>query len=134
MQVARVGRSGLSVSRLCLGSMYFGGKTQEREAVQMMDAALDAGIVFWDTSNMYNAGRSEEVVGRGLRELGARERVVLASKVFYPRGRPNDRGAGVATSCKNSTRSCGACRPSGSISTISIVPILRRRSTKRSRP
>ncbi len=95
MQVARIGRSGLSVSRLSLGSMYFGGKTPEREAVQMMATALEAGIFFWDTSNMYNAGRSEEVVGRGLRELAARDRVVLASKVFYPMGAgPNDRGAG----------------------------------------
>jgi len=75
--------------------MYFGGPTPEREALQLMDAALHAGIVFWDTSIMYNAGRSEEVVGRGLRELGARDRVVLASKVFYPMGEgPNDRGTG----------------------------------------
>ncbi len=95
MRFARVGRSGLSVSRLCLGSMYFGGTTPEREAVQMMGSALDAGIIFWDTSNMYNAGRSEEVVGRGLRELGARDRVVLSSKVFYPMGEgPNNHGAG----------------------------------------
>jgi aryl-alcohol dehydrogenase-like predicted oxidoreductase len=95
MRFARVGRSGLLVSRLCLGTMYFGGTTSEDDALQLMRAALDAGISFWDTSNMYNAGRAEEAVGRGLRELGGRDRVVLATKVFYPMGEdPNDRGAG----------------------------------------
>ena len=95
MKFARVGRSGLTVSRLCLGSMYFGGTTDEGEAIRLMGSALDAGITFWDTSNMYNAGRSEEVVGVGLRELGARDRVVLATKVFYPMGEgPNNSGGG----------------------------------------
>ncbi len=95
MRIARVGESGLSVSRLCLGSMYFGGVTARDEAVRIMAAALDAGISFFDTSDMYNAGRSEEVVGEGLRELRARDRVVLATKVFYATSEsPNDRGAG----------------------------------------
>lgn len=95
MKFARVGRSGLTVSRLCLGSMYFGGPTEETEAVRLMGAALDAGITFWDTSNMYNSGRSEQVVGLGLRELGARDKVVLATKVFYAMGEgPNNSGGG----------------------------------------
>lgn len=95
MPIARVGRSGLSVSRLCLGSMYFGGVTPVRDAVTLMSAALDAGIFFWDTSNLYNDGRSEAAVGEGLRTLKARDRVVLATKVFYahPGAGPNDRGA-----------------------------------------
>ena len=94
MQIARIGKSGLSVSRLCLGSMYFGGVTPEQDALRLMGAALEAGIFFWDSSNMYNDGRAEEVVGLGLRELRARDKVVLATKVFYPRGDgPNDRGA-----------------------------------------
>ena len=75
--------------------MYFGGTTAEDESIRLMGSALDAGITFWDTSNMYNAGRSEEVVGVGLRELGARDRVVLATKVFYPMGdSPNNSGGG----------------------------------------
>ena len=95
MKIARVGSSGLSVTRLCLGSMYFGGITPEADAVRIMSAALDAGISFFDTSDIYNAGRSEEAVGRGLRELKARDRVVLATKVFYPvTDAPNERGAG----------------------------------------
>jgi aryl-alcohol dehydrogenase-like predicted oxidoreductase len=95
MRYKRVGSSGLTVSRLCLGSMYFGGTTPDDQAVELMRAALDAGITFWDTSNMYNAGRAEEVMGRGLRELKARDQVVLETKVYYPMGQgPNDRGLG----------------------------------------
>lgn len=96
MRIARVGRSGLSVSKLCLGTWLFGDPTPEEEALQIMRSALDAGIFFWDTSNHYNLGGSEEVVGRGLRELGVRDQVVLATKVFYPtkRGGPNDSGGG----------------------------------------
>ncbi len=95
MRFTRVGRSGLSVSKLCLGTWLFGDPTPEPEALQIMRSALDAGIFFWDTSNHYNAGGSEEVVGRGLRELGVRNQVVLATKVFYPVGPgPNDQGGG----------------------------------------
>lgn len=75
--------------------MYFGGTTSDDEAMELMRAAFEAGISFWDTSNMYNAGRAEETVGRGLQELGIRDQVVLATKVFYPMGKgPNDCGAG----------------------------------------
>jgi 1-deoxyxylulose-5-phosphate synthase len=91
----RVGNNGLMVSQLCLGSMYFGGTTPETEAFNLMKAALDCGITFWDTSNMYNSGEAERVMGRGLRKLNARDDVVLATKVFYPRGDgPNDHGLG----------------------------------------
>src|SRR5690242_19088600 len=74
--------------------MYFGGPTTKDEAIRLMGSALDAGITFWDTSNMDNAGRSEEVVGVGLRELGARDRVVLATKVFYPMGEGTNNSGG----------------------------------------
>src|SRR5713226_3690670 len=96
MRTARVGRSGLSVSKLCLGTWLFGDPTPEPEAFQIMRAALDAGIFFWDSSNHYNLGGSEEVVGRGLRALGVRDEVVLGTKVFYPtrRAGPNDHGGG----------------------------------------
>jgi 1-deoxyxylulose-5-phosphate synthase len=91
----RVGNSGLTVSRLCLGSMYFGGTTPEAEALDLMRAALDAGITFWDTSNMYNSGAAETVMGRGLKSLNARDQVVLATKVYYQMGDgPNDSGLG----------------------------------------
>lgn len=95
MRNARVGTSGLTVSRLCLGSMYFGGVTQQAEATRLVEAALDAGITFFDSSNMYNAGEAEAGLGQALETLGARSRITLASKVFYPMGDgPNDRGAG----------------------------------------
>jgi aryl-alcohol dehydrogenase-like predicted oxidoreductase len=91
----RVGKSGLVVSQLCLGSMYFGGTTADDDALELMKAALDAGITFWDTSNMYNSGRAEEVMGRGLSTLKARDQVVLETKVYYRMGEgPNDLGGG----------------------------------------
>jgi aryl-alcohol dehydrogenase-like predicted oxidoreductase len=95
MRTARVGNSGLVVSKLCLGSMYFGGVTEQAEATALVAAALDAGISFFDSSNMYNAGRAESTLGNALHELKARDRIVLATKVFYPMGEgPNERGGG----------------------------------------
>ena len=95
MRTARVGSSGLVVSKLCLGSMYFGGVTEQGEATQLVAAALEAGISFYDSSNMYNAGRAESTLGAALHELKARKRIVLATKVFYPMGEgPNERGGG----------------------------------------
>lgn len=87
MKYARLGRSGLKVSKLCLGTMNFGVDTDEKEAFRIMDAALDAGINFFDTANIYgwgkNAGRTEEIIGRWFAQGGGRrEKVVLATK-FY---------------------------------------------------
>ncbi|RUS45808.1 aldo/keto reductase [Cohnella sp. AR92] len=85
MKYAKLGRSGLNVSRLCLGTMNFGVDTDEREAFRIMDAAIDAGINFFDTANIYgwgeNAGRTEEIIGRWFAQGGGRrEKVVLATK------------------------------------------------------
>ncbi|THF72707.1 aldo/keto reductase [Cohnella fermenti] len=85
MKYAKLGRSGLNVSRLCLGTMNFGVDTDEKEAFQIMDAAVDAGINFFDTANIYgwgeNAGRTEEIIGRWFAQGGGRrEKVVLATK------------------------------------------------------
>lgn len=87
MKYAYLGKSGLKVSRLCLGTMNFGVSTDEKEAFRIMDAALDAGINFFDTANIYgwgeNAGRTEEIIGRWFAQGGSRrEKVVLATK-FY---------------------------------------------------
>ncbi|MEH7095755.1 aldo/keto reductase [Neobacillus vireti] len=87
MEYTTLGRTGLKVSRLCLGTMNFGVDTEEKEAFRIMDAALDAGINFFDTANVYgwgeNAGRTEEIIGRWFAQGGGRrERVVLATKVF----------------------------------------------------
>jgi aryl-alcohol dehydrogenase-like predicted oxidoreductase len=95
MKYQRVGQSGLTVSRLVLGSQFFGGSTEEDEAHDLMAAALDVGINFFDTSNMYQEGASEIVMGDGLKKLGVRDQVVLATKVYYRMGPGlNDFGAG----------------------------------------
>jgi aryl-alcohol dehydrogenase-like predicted oxidoreductase len=82
-----LGRSGVKVSRLCLGTMNFGVDTDEKEAFRIMDAALDAGINFFDTANGYGwgvkVGLTEEIIGRWFAQGGGRrERVVLAAKVY----------------------------------------------------
>ncbi|WP_419871160.1 aldo/keto reductase [Candidatus Pristimantibacillus sp. PTI5] len=87
MQYTKLGRSGLRVSRLCLGTMNFGVDTDERESFRILDAALDAGINFIDTANIYgwgeNAGRTEEIIGKWFQQGdGRRERTVLATKVY----------------------------------------------------
>lgn len=87
MEYSKLGRSGLRVSRLCLGTMNFGVSTEEKEAFRIMDAALDAGINFFDTANVYgwgeNSGRTEEIVGRWFAQGGGRrERTALATKVY----------------------------------------------------
>jgi aryl-alcohol dehydrogenase-like predicted oxidoreductase len=87
MEYRSLGRTGVQVSALCLGCMNFGFPTPEDEALAIIDAALDAGINFLDTANVYNRGRSEEIVGRALQHNGKRERIVLATKVH---GRMDD--------------------------------------------
>ncbi|MFK4297904.1 aryl-alcohol dehydrogenase-like predicted oxidoreductase [Arthrobacter sp. GAS37] len=96
MQYTHLGRSGLSVSRLCLGTMNFGPQTEESVAHSIMDSALDAGINFFDTANVYgghdNLGWTEEILGRWFAKGGERrERVVLATKLYGTMtDRPNE--------------------------------------------
>lgn len=93
MEYRTLGRTGVSVSALCLGTMMFGpwGNTDEDECVRMIHEALDAGINFLDTADVYGEGRSEEIVGRSLK--GRRDDVVLATKVHGEMGKgPNERG------------------------------------------
>jgi aryl-alcohol dehydrogenase-like predicted oxidoreductase len=91
MEYRRLGSSGLKVSPLCLGTMLFGGATEEAEAARIVGAARDAGVNFIDTANVYTDGRSEEIVGRLLRK--GRDWWVVATKVANPVGKgPNERG------------------------------------------
>ncbi len=88
-----LGRTGLRVSPFCLGAMMFGawGNRDHDECVRMVDTALDAGINFIDTADVYAAGESEEIVGKALK--GRRDNVVLATKFHGPMGDdPNERG------------------------------------------
>lgn len=104
MEYRYLGKSGLKVSRLCLGTMNFGVDTDERESFRIMDAALDAGINFFDTANIYgwgeNAGRTEEIIGRWFAQGGGRrEKVALATKFYGDMSDQNDgpnRGAGLS--------------------------------------
>ncbi len=75
------GLTGVKVSPLCLGCMNFGGKTNPEDSFAIIDRAIDAGINFIDTANIYSRGRSEEVVGDALNRNGKRDRIVLATKV-----------------------------------------------------
>jgi len=94
MQYTFLGRTGMKVSRLCLGTMNFGNLTEEKEAFRIMDEALDAGINFFDTANVYGwepRGLTEEIIGRWFRQGGGRrEKVILATKVYNDMQDPND--------------------------------------------
>jgi len=99
MQYIRFGRTGLNVSQLCLGTMSMGSSAwkswvlDEAESIAILRRALDLGITFFDMADWYSAGRNEEVVGKNLLRMSARERLVLATKVYYPMSEdPNDRG------------------------------------------
>jgi aryl-alcohol dehydrogenase-like predicted oxidoreductase len=91
MEHVRLGRSGLQVSRLCLGTMTFGLQSDETTAIAIMDRAAEAGVDFLDTSDAYplggdlaSRGRTEEIIGRWLR--GKRDRFIIATKCFAPTG------------------------------------------------
>jgi hypothetical protein len=91
MEYRRLGRSGLKVSEICLGTMTFGHGTDAAEAERIVRTSLDAGVTFFDTADGYSDGVSETMLGQA---LGARRReVVIATKVFAPMGPgPNDSG------------------------------------------
>jgi len=91
MMYRKLGQSGLRVSPLCLGTMMFGGPTDEATAHRIIDQAADQGTNFIDTANAYEKGRSEEVVGRGI--AARRRHWILATKLANPMGPgPNDKG------------------------------------------
>jgi aryl-alcohol dehydrogenase (NADP+) len=99
MEHVRLGRTGLEVSRLCLGTMTFGLQCDEQTSVAILDAAVAGGVTFLDTADVYplggtleTVGRTEEILGRWLR--GRRAEVVVATKCFFPTSaRPWDRGS-----------------------------------------
>ncbi|HZK76303.1 MAG TPA: aldo/keto reductase [Candidatus Kapabacteria bacterium] len=95
MNYTNLGRSGLKVSRLCLGTMNFGARTPEEEAFRIMDRALELGINFIDTANVYSrpspTGTTETIIGKWLAQGGRREKIVLATKLYGKMSdRPND--------------------------------------------
>ena len=102
MKTVSLGRTGVRVSPLCLGCMNFGGRTNEADSIRIIDHAIDAGINFIDTANVYGhepgdyhtgRGRSEMIVGKALQDSSKRASVVLATKVHYSMSDdPNMRG------------------------------------------
>jgi NDP-hexose 2,3-enoyl reductase len=113
MEYTNLGRTGLSVSRLCLGTMNFGPVTEEADSFAIMDRALEHGINFFDTANVYGwktgEGITEHIIGRWLAQGdGRRDKVVLATKVYGKMGDwPNEQGLSarhIVTACEASLR------------------------------
>ncbi len=118
MQYTSLGRSGLQVSRFCLGTMNFGMVTDESTSFEIMDEAVEVGINFVDTADVYGGpqspdmekgyGISEEIIGRWLAQSGRRDKIVLATKVYQPMGTgPNDRRLSayhIRKACEDSLR------------------------------
>ena len=93
MEYRTLGRTGVKVAPLCLGTDNFANPTPEAESVAIIERALDAGINLIDTSNSYAQGECERIIGRALAANGRRQQVILATKAHYPTGPgPNDRG------------------------------------------
>jgi aryl-alcohol dehydrogenase-like predicted oxidoreductase len=128
MEYVRLGRTGLTVSRLCLGCMSYGTSTwrpwilNESEARPFFRRAVELGITFFDTADMYSLGVSEEVTGRALRELIPLDQAVIATKVYFPMGdRPNMSGL----SRKHIVRACEASLRRLGVDTIDLYQIHR---------
>jgi len=99
MEYINLGKSGLKVSRICLGAMTYGSSNwrpwilDEADGRPLIQQAIEAGINFFDTADVYSHGRSEEILGSALRDFSRREEVVIATKVYFPMGEsPNERG------------------------------------------
>jgi len=90
MKYVKLGSSGLDVTRLCLGTMTYGSKDwrpwvlEEAESRPLLEKAVELGIRFFDTADMYSLGRSEEIVGKALLEMCRRDEIVIATKLFFP--------------------------------------------------
>ena len=108
MEYRKLGRSGVLVSPLCLGTMNFGGSTSEEASFTIMQKAVDGGINFFDTANVYNKGESERIIGKFLKENNFREQIFLATKVNGRMGDlPNDAGASryhIIKACEDSLK------------------------------
>ena len=109
MEYRSLGRTGVQVSKLCLGAMMFGRSTDEADSIEIIERALDGGVNFVDTADIYSAGESERMVGKALAVNGRRQRTVLATKGFFPvdQDDPNGRGLSrlhIVKACEDSLR------------------------------
>ena len=132
MQYTQLGSSGLMVSRICLGCMSYGSSKwrpwvlDEADARPFYRKALDLGINFFDTADMYSMGVSEEVTGRALREMAKMEEIVLATKVHFPMGDGPNMGG---LSRKHIVQACEASLTRLGVETIDLYQIHRFKST-----
>jgi 1-deoxyxylulose-5-phosphate synthase len=132
MQYIQLGKSGLVVSRICLGCMSYGSSKwrpwvlDEPEARPFYRKALDLGINFFDTANMYSMGASEKVTGRALREMANMEEVVLATKAHFPMGDGPNMGG---LSRKHLVQGCEASLKRLGVETIDLYQIHRFKGT-----
>ena len=93
MEYRSLGRTGMQVSQICLGTMMFGQKTDKAESIRIIDHSLSRGVNFVDTANVYGANESERIVGEALAAEGKRRNVILATKFYFPQGKDlNARG------------------------------------------
>src|SRR5579862_7033461 len=128
MQYTQLGKTGLSVSRICLGCMSFGEKSWgaytmgEADAKPFFVKAIENGINFFDCADVYSFGASEKITGRWLRELANREEIVITSKVFFPMSdKPNMGGL----SRKHIVQACEASLKRLGMETIDLYQVHR---------
>ena len=143
MDYRLLGRTGLRVSPLCLGTMNFGMRaeagvqTEEDEGHRIMDRALELGINFFDTANVYGDGRglTESIVGRWFAQGDRRrERTVIATKVYNSRDSwPNEGRLSASPSARRARTACAACRPTTSTCTRCTTSTATRRGTRSGR-
>jgi aryl-alcohol dehydrogenase-like predicted oxidoreductase len=112
MEYRNLGRTGVRVSPLCLGTMMFGRSTSERDSIPIIEHALAQGINFVDTADIYAFGESEKIVGKALAASGKRDEVVLATKAFMPMNKDDPNAAGLSRrylirACEDSLRRLG---------------------------
>ena len=128
MQYAQLGHSGLNVSRICLGCMSYGTSEwrpwvlDEEDAIPFYRRALELGINFFDTADMYSLGMSEEVTGRALRDMANTEEIVLATKVNFPMSAGQNMGG---LSRKHIVQGCEASLKRLGVETIDLYQIHR---------
>ena len=133
MQYFNLGRSGLKVSPICLGTMMFGGQTNEATSKRIVDRARDAGINFIDTADAYNEGRSEEVTGGAIAAERTHGSWLPRLPIHGVQGRTGgaSRGSG---SCKRPRPACAGSGPTTSTFITSTRRIIRRRCLKPYKP
>ncbi len=145
MNYTHLGRTGLKVSRLCLGTMNFGDVTDEKTSARILDEALEAGINFIDTADVYGteqspdiqqgSGLSEEIIGRWLQQGGRRERIVLATKSISLWERARTIAGFLLTIFAKPARTvCDGLRPTILTSIRCITSIVIRRGKRSGRP